>query len=154
MRAAAIVLVMIMVFVFENAAAEGDDSSAPDGLENLSEKIEKRPTIPELVLYAYEHNPSIQAARKGWRATVEQYRVATGYPDPQLIATYYPDPIETRFGPQDWNIILSQMIPFPGKLSKAGDVVETEARIARLHLDQTVRDITVGIIETDRKSVV
>ena len=143
-----ILLAAIFLSAFEIAAAAGADSPLDVDLEKLESKIETRPSIPELVVYAYEHNPSIQAARDGWRATVEQYRVTTGYPDPQLIATYYPDPIETRFGPQDWNIILSQMIPFPGKLSKAGAVVETEAEIARLNLDKTIRDIMVGLIET------
>ena len=138
-----------LLLLFSNSAPAGTaDTDAASFSEDLEQRIAEQPTIPELVIYAYEHNPSIQAAREGWRATVEQYRVATGYPDPQLTATYYPDPIETRFGPQDWNIILSQMIPFPGRLSKAGDVVETEARIARLDLDKTVRDITVGIIES------
>ena len=66
---------------------------------------------------------------------MENYRVTTGYPDPQLMVTWFPEPIETRLGPQDWNAQISQMIPFPGKLSKAGELVAAEARIARLKLD-------------------
>ncbi|MFW6373628.1 MAG: TolC family protein [Thermodesulfobacteriota bacterium] len=137
-----------IILLLESAPVTSAETAAHSAQGALEERLAEQPAIPELVIYAYEHNPSIQAAREGWRATVEQYRVATGYPDPQLMATYYPDPIETRFGPQDWNITLSQMIPFPGRLSKAGDVVRTEARIARLDLDKTVRDITVGIIES------
>jgi outer membrane protein TolC len=64
------------------------------------------------------------------------------------MVTYYPEPIETRLGPQDWNASLSQKIPFPGKLSKAGEIVETEARIAKLNLDKTVRDIIVSVRES------
>ena len=56
-------------------------------------------------------------------------------PDPQLTATYFPEPLQTRLGPQDWNVSFSQKIPFPGKLSKAGEVVRTEAQIARLRLE-------------------
>lgn len=126
-------------------AADASPTPAPDALE---EKLSRQPKIPELAIYAFEHNPSIRAAREGWRATIEQYRVAAGYPDPQLMVTYYPEPIETRLGPQDWNLVLSQMIPFPGKLSKAGEVVRTDARIARVNLDKTVRDVTVGIMES------
>jgi outer membrane protein TolC len=40
------------------------------------------------------------------------------------------------------------MIPFPGKLSKAGEVVEAEARIARLKLDKAGRDVIVSIRES------
>ena len=43
---------------------------------------------------------------------------------------------------------LSQVIPFPGKLSKAGEVVQVEARIAKLDLDKAVRDVTVSIRES------
>ena len=69
-------------------------------------------------------------------------------PDPQLNVIYFPEPIETRLGPQDWNLTLSQMIPFPGKLSKAGEVVQADARIARLKLDQTVQNVIVSIRES------
>jgi cobalt-zinc-cadmium efflux system outer membrane protein len=71
---------------------------------------------------------------------VENYRVTTGYPDPQLMVTWFPEPIETRLGPQDWNAQISQMIPFPGKLSKAGELVAADARIARLKLDKAVKE--------------
>jgi len=145
---ASVFLAAFLVIPMKTVPVMAADTSPTPAPEALEEKLARQPKIPELAIYAFEHNPSIQAAREGWRATVEQYRVVTGYPDPQLIATYYPDPIETRFGPQDWNIILSQMIPFPGKLSKAGAVVETEAEIARLNLDKTIRDIMVGLIET------
>ena len=40
------------------------------------------------------------------------------------------------------------MIPFPGKLSKAGEVVEVEAQMAVLELDKALRDVIVGIRES------
>jgi outer membrane protein TolC len=61
---------------------------------------------------------------------------------------YFPEPIETRLGPQDWTANFSQQIPFPGKLSKAGELIQADARIARFNLDKTVRDIVVSIHES------
>jgi len=104
--------------------------------------------LADLIEHAYAHNPSIKKAREMWRATVENYRVATGYPDPQLMVTWFPEPIETRLGPQDWNAQLSQMIPFPGKLSKAGELVAADARIARLKLDKTVKETLLAVQES------
>jgi outer membrane protein TolC len=104
--------------------------------------------LGDLISLAHGSNPSIIAAREKWRSTVERYRVATGYPDPQLMVTWFPEPIETRLGPQDWNLNLSQTIPFPGKLSKAGEVVGADARIARLELDRTIREVTGAIRES------
>ena len=123
--------------------AEEQPSTVP-----LDERLAHKVTIADLVSYAYMNNPSILAAKEAWKATVEKYRLEAGYPDPQFTATYFPEPIETRLGPQDWNLNLSQAIPFPGKLSKAGKVVEAEARIAKLDLDRAVRDVSVSIRES------
>ena len=43
-------------------------------------------TLADLTGYAVRANPSIRAAQAAWRGSVEQYRVATGLPDPQLTA--------------------------------------------------------------------
>ncbi|MBF0260026.1 MAG: TolC family protein, partial [Desulfamplus sp.] len=89
--------------------------------------------------YAVQNSPSIKIARQKWESTVEKYPVATSLPDPQFMATYFPRPIETRMGPQDWNASISQMIPFPGKLSTSGRVVEIEAAEAKLKTDGAAR---------------
>jgi outer membrane protein TolC len=115
---------------------------------DLGTRLTREAALADLITYAYRENPSIMMAREEWRAAVEKYRVATGYPDPQVMVTYFPEPIETRLGPQDWNANISQMIPFPGKLSKAGEVVEADVRIARLKLDKAVRDLIVSIRES------
>ncbi|WP_035802882.1 TolC family protein [Deferrisoma camini] len=120
-------------------------AEAPAALEA---RLRSGPSVADLVTYAYQTNPKIAAARQKWKSVVERYRVSTAYPDPQVMVTYFPEPIETRLGPQDWNAVLSQMIPFPGKLSKAGEVVEADARIARLELDKTVRDVIVALRES------
>ena len=79
----------------------------------VSNSLGDQVRLADLIEYAYGHNPGIIKAREAWRATVENYRVTTGYPDPQLMVTWFPEPIETRLGPQDWNAQISQMIPFP-----------------------------------------
>ena len=123
----------------------GTPSPALLSTEELQRRFAHRVTIQDMIAYAYSQNPDIAADRAAWRAKVESYRVVTGLPDPQLTATYFPEPLQTRLGPQDWNLCLSQKIPFPGKLSKAGEVVKTEAQIARLQLDKTVRTIAANI---------
>lgn len=105
-------------------------------------------SIGDLVQYAYENNPSIWEAREAWNASIEKFRVEIGYPDPQLKVTYFPDPIETRLGPQDWNATISQKIPFPGKLSKAGEIAKADVKIARLNVDKSIRDVIVAIRES------
>jgi len=102
-------------------------------------------TVGDLISYSYRKNPSIVAAREGWKAVVEDYRLATGYPDPYLNLIYYPEPIESRLGPLDWSASLNQKIPFPGKLTQAGKVVEAEARVAHIKLDRTVKGVIASV---------
>ena len=123
-------------------------SVAATDLNDLDARLSGTVILGDLVQYAYRNNPSIREAREAWRATIEQYRLETAYPDPEIMMTYFPEPLETRLGPQDWNANLTQKIPFPGKLTKAGEVVEAEARIAKLNVDKTIRDIIVSIRES------
>lgn len=128
-----------------SATGADDSGRAPsDGARPLDGPLR----LADLVELAYARNPAIAQAREAWRATVESYRVVTGYPDPQLMVTWFPEPIETRLGPQDWNAQISQMIPFPGKLAKAGELVAADARIARLKLDKAVKETLLAVKES------
>jgi outer membrane protein TolC len=142
-----IIFILIAAFVTQGSTSSLSAAEQPSTAE-LDERLSRTVTVADLVSYAYMNNPSIMAAKEAWKATVEKYRLEAGYPDPQFTATYFPEPIETRLGPQDWNLNLSQVIPFPGKLSKAGEVVEAEARIAKLDLDKAVRNVSVSIRES------
>ncbi len=143
-NSAFILLLVITQVIAANAMAGGLDraTTGEDPFQNDTVRL------ADLVEQAYANNPSIQQAREAWRATVENYRVTTGYPDPQLMVTWFPEPIETRLGPQDWNAQISQMIPFPGKLSKAGELVAADARIARLRLDMAVKETLLAVRES------
>lgn len=148
MKAVMLVVAVLTTSLVGWSVALPSSPTQTPSMEDLEARLSQKTTIADLITYAYEKNPSILAARMGWEAVIENYRVVTGYPDPELMVTYYPDPIETRLGPQDLNATISQKIPFPGKLSKTGEVVEAEARIAKLKLDQTVRDVIVSIRES------
>ncbi len=135
---------MVGFVALAGASARGDDGASVTEAEAI---LSSPVRLSDLIHYAYAHNPAIVQAREAWRATAENYRVATGYPEPQLMVTWFPEPIETRLGPQDWNAQISQMIPFPGKLSKAGELVAADARMARLKLDMTVKQIVLSVRE-------
>jgi len=138
---------MLLTVAFITIDSEALEQAEP-ALAALESRLTESPGPANFVAYAYQANPSIRKARESWRATVEKYRIATGLPDPQLMVTYFPEPIETRLGPQDWNAVLSQTIPFPGKLIKSGELVEADAQMAKLKLDQAVRDVVVALRES------
>jgi outer membrane protein TolC len=124
----------------QNAGAKDLES-----LTELESRLSTTLRLPDLLNYAYLSNPAITASKKSWQAFIENYRVGKSLPDPQLAATYFPRPIETRLGPQDWNLTLSQAIPFPGTLSQKARVLESDVAISRLKVDKTVKTIVTKV---------
>ena len=120
-------------------------STSPGLSGDTDAQLMDKVTVQDLIAFAYQNSPSILKVREAWRETVEQYRITTGYPDPELKFTYFPEPIETRLGPQDWTASLNQKIPFPGKLAQAGKVVEAEARVAHINLDRIVKAVMASV---------
>jgi outer membrane protein, heavy metal efflux system len=127
--------------VFANLC-HGDEPSTVAAIEN---RFSPSLSLPDLLEFAYVNNPSISASRESWQIFIENYRIGKSYPDPQLMTAFYPSPIETRLGPQDWNLTLSQAIPFPGTLSQRGKVLEKEVRISKLKLDKTVKAMVTQV---------
>lgn len=123
-------------------------ASSMSDIEAIESRISEKVVLSDLLEYAFLKNPSIQAAKHKWKAVIENYRTSASYPDPMIMATYFPQPIETRLGPQDWNMTISQVIPFPGKLSKKREQIETRAMIAKSILDKTVRNVLVSVQES------
>ncbi len=130
----------ILVLCQNNARA-----TEQEDLTKLASSLSTTIRLSDLLTYAYLSSPAITASKKSWQAFIENYRVGKSYPDPQLAATYFPRPIETRLGPQDWSLTLSQVIPFPGTLSQKARVLEAEVTISRLKVDKTVKAIVTEV---------
>jgi cobalt-zinc-cadmium efflux system outer membrane protein len=139
--------ILAVFLCFGVLAFSPDTSFASEkaGLPEIEDRLSESLDLSDLLHYAYLSNPSITASRESWQIFIENYRMGKSYPDPQLMTTYFPKPIETRLGPQDWNLTLSQVIPFPGTLSQKGKVLEADVKIARLMVDKTVKNIVTAV---------
>ena len=126
-----------------SSAWPAEPAAESDPLKDLEKKLTEGCALSDLLSYAYKTNPSIKAAREGWKAVIGRSRVETAYPDPEVISNYYPKPLMAEY-----DVMLSQVIPFPGKLSKSGEAVEAEIQMGRLELDKALRDVIVGIRES------
>ncbi len=98
-----------------------------------------------LIEIAADRNPKLAAARRRWQASAERPTQASSLPDPLIGYTEYLTPIETRLGPTDRRVSVTQKIPFPGKLSAAGALAEEEARIAELGYHIAIRDTVANV---------
>ena len=114
-------------------------------IENIEDGFSKELYLSDLLQYALRTNPSIASSKESWKVFIENYRIGKSYPDPQLMMSYFPSPIETRLGPQDWSLTLSQAIPFPGRLTQQGKVLEKDGKISKLKLDKTIKTIVKSV---------
>ncbi len=82
------------------------------------------------------HNNGLAAARATAQSTTEGIRRAGVLPDPILGLQYYLEPVETRTGPQEAAISISQRLPWPTKLSLQKQEASQQSAIANSRLQQ------------------
>ena len=136
-------LVLLFLMIHPGPAFSGEKP-----MDLLEQRLKTGPGLPDLMAYAYEASPMIQAGRAAWQATLERYRVDTAYPDPMLLVTYWPQSMADDLDVKKYEVMLSQTLPFPGKLSAAGEAVKAEAAVNRLDLDRTIREVVISIRES------
>lgn len=71
-----------------------------------------------------EENPRLRAARAGWRSATQRVKRTGTLPDPLLSYRYYARTPETRVGPQEHGLELSQTVPWAGKLGLQAERAE------------------------------
>ncbi len=72
-------------------------------------------------------NPQLQAFEHRYEAAMERIAQAASLPDPMLQVTHFVESVQTRTGPQEAVLMLSQRIPWFGKLSNREAAVSAEA---------------------------
>ena len=91
-------------------------------------------TLAALIAEALERNPGIREALLDGQAARHRIPQVTALPDPTLSITWHGQPPETRVGPQQAGIAVSQRIPWFGKRADRGAVAR---KLAAAH-DETV----------------
>jgi len=92
--------------------------------------IKSQESLNSYLIIAAENNPGLKAAYKGYLAALEKVPQVGGLPDPQLTFGYFIQPVETRLGPQEARIGVSQLFPWFGTLSARKDVATLNAKAA------------------------
>jgi len=92
------------------------------------------PTLASYLEEALQANDALQAARNKFQGATERIRQAGVLPDPKLTVQYYLEPIETRTGPQNAAIGLSQGVPWFNKLALLRKLKNQEAAISGIQL--------------------
>ena len=88
-------------------------------------------------------NPSIEAARQGWRAAVARIRQSATFEDPMVNLEVAPLSIgssSARFG---YTAMISQRLPWPGKLSLEESVAKAEAAATKSDFEAMRRELAL-----------
>lgn len=101
--------------------------------------------LEKLIQEALQNNPLIQSAEQQWRATEQRVPQVSSLDDPVLSYTRWASSVETRVGPQENVFMLSQRLPFFGKLGLRGDMAEQDAAIAGEKYESTRRDVVYKV---------
>jgi outer membrane protein TolC len=140
----ALLISLLVAVIVEPVSTLPDVVLAAEGAEDLLSKGSL--SLASALVYAQEHNPSIQAARERLLAARERPAQVSALDDPMF--TYEGFNIPENFDPTrtDNNILkLSQKFPFPGKRRLRGQIATHEAAIVREELRMTELTIRAAV---------
>lgn len=101
--------------------------------------------ISALLEAGFSANPRVQAAYARWETARLVVPARKALPEPALSYVHYLESVETKVGPQEGAMQLSQRLPFPGKLRLAGRVAQAQAAAARHAYVLTVQQVAAEI---------
>lgn len=130
-------IAFIALLTFIGASSAADES----GRTSLSQAV----TLEELIEAGIRDNPTIRAKRAAWQGAGQKYSRVRSLDDPMITYTQPIKEIETRLGPNKRSVMLSQKIPYPGKLKLKGKIANKEAEIARVVLERATRELVSDI---------
>jgi len=102
--------------------------------------------LPDLLIYAQDNNPALKSLYFKWLSAKETISQVSYLPDPRLSYSYFIEPIQTKTGPQEQKVGLSQTFPWFGKLSLKEKIASSGAE--SVYQDYIIMQF--GIIEEIR----
>jgi cobalt-zinc-cadmium efflux system outer membrane protein len=118
-----------------------DDRSRAEDDQALRAPTLDRAAFVRAVLH---RNPSIEAARAGWRAAVAHVRSSGTFDDPMVSVAIAPLSITASDVPFGWQGMISQTLPWPGKLSLDESIAKAEAAAAKSDFEATRRELALS----------
>lgn len=92
-------------------------------------------TIQEYLQQAALNNAGLKAAFEEWKAALEKVPQAKALPDPRFTYSYFIKEVETRVGPQQQRLSLTQTFPWFGTIEARSDAAAAGAQAARKRYD-------------------
>ncbi len=138
------------------ASYSGYHATAAPTVPSLSERVitprsdsvaasDGRRSLEEWVDYALANNPRITSAVAQYEAAVQRIPQVTALPDPKLSYRHFFQEVETRVGPQQFAVGLSQTLPWLGKLRLQGEMASQTAKAAAARVATVQNEIIAEV---------
>jgi cobalt-zinc-cadmium efflux system outer membrane protein len=101
--------------------------------------------LREYIILALQSNPDIRKAHQIARSKAQRIPQVTALPDPMLSTKTLPEPVRTAEGDNFFILGVSQKLPVPGKLDRAGRVALEETRMAIAEWDKTRQRVIADV---------
>lgn len=103
------------------------------------DQIGEQLDLPTVLDAVAKYSPMAKAAYHKWQAAAQKHPQAFTLPDPTVEWKYY----VRQMTPEEskWELMVSQAIPYPGKLVIAGKIADKDAQAAYLRYQATVRNV-------------
>jgi outer membrane protein TolC len=103
--------------------------------------------LDALIQEALENNPRILVAESAWRAAQAKITTARAWPDPRVGVRFERNPgaVYSLGEAQMRMVSISQMIPFPGKLSLRREMFTSDAHKARWEHEAIRQEVIAGV---------
>ena len=115
----------------ENAARNYAEVGGAIYSRNHLPELDEGSSLNDYLAYAALNNPQLEAAFNRWKAALEMVSQAHTLPDPRFNYGYFIQEVETRVGPQEHRVGISQMFPWFGKLKLRGEAALWKGRTPR-----------------------
>ena len=100
--------------------------------------LQQHASLRECLVYAAMNAPRLEAAFHNWQAALARVPQVSSLPDPKLSYGYFIESIQTRTGPMEQQLALSQTFPWWGLLDAKADQA-THAAAAEWHAYESAR---------------
>lgn len=116
--------------------------------EVLEPSLAQDASPDDYVRYALYHSPEVEAAYQRWRASAERLPQVSALPDPRLSVGFFLEEVQTRTGPQEARVGVSQAFPWPGQLQSREDAASKAAAAAWRRFEAVRLSVTERVVST------
>ena len=138
-------LLVALLAAGPGAFAQPPAGTGPARPSSPPEYFAAEPALRDYVSRALGSNPALAEAEARYRAALEQVPQVTALPDPMVTFTQAIRSVETRVGPQDNAVMLSQAFPWFGTLDLKGQMAVKAAAAAAETWAAKQRDVIAQV---------